>query len=61
MTTRIEDMTSEDLDAYIESLKTSIHPQQSIDLVSAMQIAKGMRELGVDTVQELLSRVPPPH
>ena len=58
---RVEDMTSEDLDAYIESLKTSIRPQQSLDLVAAMNIRLGMQEVGVDTVQALLDRIPRAH
>ena len=58
---RVEDMTSEDLDAYIESLKTSIRPQQSLDLVAAMNIRLGMQEQGVDTVQALLDRIPRAH
>ena len=58
---RVEDMTSEDLDAYIESLKTSIRPQQSLDLVAAMNIRLGMQEQGVDTVQALLDRIPKAH
>lgn len=58
---RIEDMNTEDLDAHIESLKTSVHPQQTIDLVSLMQIRIGMQELGVDTVAELLARIPKSH
>lgn len=58
---RIEDMDAEQIDNYIAYLKTSIRPQQSIELVALMQIRLGMQEQGVDTVQALLDRIPKAH
>ncbi len=58
---RIEDMDAEQVDNYIAYLKQSKNPIHSLDLVSVMFIAEGMRELEVDTVAELLSRIPKSH
>ena len=58
---RIEDMDAEQVDDYIAYLKQSKNPIHSFDLVSVMQIRQGMQEQGVDTVAELLLRIPKAH
>ena len=58
---RVEDMNAEQVADYIAYLKQSRNPIHSIDLVSFMYIEKAMHEMEVETVKELLDRIPKTH